>query len=733
MQENEFRYYEFGEFVLDVRRRRLIKNEREVRLSTRNFELLHFLVRNEGRVIDHEELLENVWAGTFVEQSNLKKGISALRQILEEAPDDSLYIKTVPRKGYSFVADVRPVAEPDRNIAFQRVTITEIEQEEIIYDEPDEPAEKPVAALPAAASRAFPKNALFGGLALLVLAAAGVWFGAKYLRRGGSAPDFGQFEIIKLTNEGRTVAGGLAPDGTGLLFCTADGALKSCRVRDLRTGDTKQILAPQKVEIYGSAFAPDNRTVYFWLAYDDEPARSGIYRVSVDGGEPQRVSDRTSPVACAPDGRRIAYIRRNLNEQGENGIFTAAPDFTDEKLIYSFRAPQSNVILFKWSPDSKFVTYTGIRLKDNQKEYYLAQIPADGGAEQLISPPRAQLIYDLAWFPDGSGLAVTAVDPKTQFQQIYYVSYPAGEWQKITNDLMWYWSVAIPADGRSIVTRQQSDIFNLWTGDADGRNFRQITFDTVPYDPDCIWLDAETIVYSAKTGAGNDLWSMNADGQNRRRLTSEQNLNYLPRASRDGQRIFFLSNRSGTKQVWRIDRDGGNPTAITNAPSDIDDFYLMPDDRSVLYSVYLSGLGWTLFKKTIDADDFKSLPFTNMSNWRLSPDGTMVAYEIRTDQGSRIRVSSLTDNKTVTELDIADCDSLVWTKDNKALLFDGNNDEHDEIFTQPLDGGAPKRLTNFESADNIWNFDLSPDGKKLVLRRIRQFNDLIRLEFAPKK
>jgi len=69
--------------------------------------LLLVLVQNEGRILNHDELLDKVRDGTFVEQSNLKKSISALRHILGEHADGSLYIKNIARRGYSFVSPVR--------------------------------------------------------------------------------------------------------------------------------------------------------------------------------------------------------------------------------------------------------------------------------------------------------------------------------------------------------------------------------------------------------------------------------------------------------------------------------------------------------------------------------------------------------------------------------------------------------------------------------------------------
>ena len=87
MKEGNFRYFEFGEFRVDTRRRILLKNSEMVALSPRNFELLVVMIENEGRILSHDELLDKVWEGTFVEQANLKNAISVLRKIFGGKPN----------------------------------------------------------------------------------------------------------------------------------------------------------------------------------------------------------------------------------------------------------------------------------------------------------------------------------------------------------------------------------------------------------------------------------------------------------------------------------------------------------------------------------------------------------------------------------------------------------------------------------------------------------------------
>ena len=70
-----------------------------------------YLVQNPGKVLTRNELLENVWQDTYVDENNLAQSISVLRRALEEKPGNNSYIVTLPGKGYQFVAPVRVVSQ----------------------------------------------------------------------------------------------------------------------------------------------------------------------------------------------------------------------------------------------------------------------------------------------------------------------------------------------------------------------------------------------------------------------------------------------------------------------------------------------------------------------------------------------------------------------------------------------------------------------------------------------
>ena len=98
--------YKFGRFRCDPQEHLLLCEDKPVSLSPKSFELLVTLIQSNGRLLTKNELMQQVWPDSFVEEGNLTVNISALRRALGETLQGQQYIETVPRKGYRFVAPV---------------------------------------------------------------------------------------------------------------------------------------------------------------------------------------------------------------------------------------------------------------------------------------------------------------------------------------------------------------------------------------------------------------------------------------------------------------------------------------------------------------------------------------------------------------------------------------------------------------------------------------------------
>ncbi|HVI71541.1 MAG TPA: winged helix-turn-helix domain-containing protein, partial [Pyrinomonadaceae bacterium] len=84
-----------------------------ISLAPKALEILIVLVLRAGELVEKDELLRAVWPDTFVEESNLSQNIFTLRRALGDERVGARYIETVPRRGYRFIARVRPVGADD--------------------------------------------------------------------------------------------------------------------------------------------------------------------------------------------------------------------------------------------------------------------------------------------------------------------------------------------------------------------------------------------------------------------------------------------------------------------------------------------------------------------------------------------------------------------------------------------------------------------------------------------
>jgi DNA-binding response OmpR family regulator len=96
-------FYRFGDIELDFVKYEAKKESRPVPLTALEFSLIHFLIRNKGRVVDRNEILDSVWGkDVYVDARTVDKHVSLLRKKIEDNPQEPKYILGVRGIGYKF-------------------------------------------------------------------------------------------------------------------------------------------------------------------------------------------------------------------------------------------------------------------------------------------------------------------------------------------------------------------------------------------------------------------------------------------------------------------------------------------------------------------------------------------------------------------------------------------------------------------------------------------------------
>ncbi|HEX8383350.1 MAG TPA: transcriptional regulator [Sphingomonas sp.] len=103
--------FRFGDFLLDLRDRRLTRGDAPVELNARYLDALALLVGDAGRLVTKDRFMAEVWRGVPVTDEALTQCVKMLRRRLGDSASAPRFIETVPKHGYRFIAPVTPVDE----------------------------------------------------------------------------------------------------------------------------------------------------------------------------------------------------------------------------------------------------------------------------------------------------------------------------------------------------------------------------------------------------------------------------------------------------------------------------------------------------------------------------------------------------------------------------------------------------------------------------------------------
>ena len=119
---NEAHTYRFSDLLLDPANRRLTRGGTEIYLPPKTFDTLVILVQRHGRLVTKQALLDAVWTDTAVTDNALTQRVSDLREALGDDAHQPRFIRTLPRVGFTFIAQVEGSTPQNssRNAAWAR-------------------------------------------------------------------------------------------------------------------------------------------------------------------------------------------------------------------------------------------------------------------------------------------------------------------------------------------------------------------------------------------------------------------------------------------------------------------------------------------------------------------------------------------------------------------------------------------------------------------------------------
>lgn len=684
--------YRFGNFELNASSGELHRNGTKVRLQAQPFLVLRKLLESAGSIVSREDLHSALWpADTFVDfDTSLNTAIKRLREVLGDSADTPVFIETIPRRGYRFLAPVQVI---------QNGAVTALK----------------AAAAPSVRLGRFRLRVLISGM-LVAAAGGGLTVGLRSptpvprildstqitfdrrakgnLRlRGGKiyfneqGPPSDRVTLLQMPEAGGTPAllasehylGDVSPDGSKLAVLSPGSVAKGpyrLSVMDLASGSFQNLDRTDDMECDDVAWAPRGRLLIakggdLFLAESDGMNRRKL--LSVPG--------RIYYARFSPDGTGLRFSVANISAtQGSDvSIWEAHADGAGAHEILTEMSDYPERCCGEWSPDGR---------------YYFFRTTRNGGSR----------IWALAehhsfWTKKPVPVPLTTVPPN------FYMGAPSEDGKKL---------FVTAAEPRAELARYDSRshefvpfLSGLSAGDVEAsRDGGMLTY----------------VRYPELT-----LWRSKADGSEAEQLTGPSLRASLPHWSPDGKQIAFAGSRPGRAwNIFLISSAGGPAEQLTSGPvADLDATW-SPDGSTIAYSqTRLDGSKQIVSLQLLDLATRRatSLPGSGgicCSGW--SPDGRFLLAS-HANYEDVLLYEFATRKWTTLVKGLGMIGYMEWTDGGKDILFDTLEVPNPAFYRLHLSNLHLETVVRIDDIPRYYGpfgpwTGVAPDGSPLLVRDI---------------
>ena len=632
--------YRFGTFELNTHSGELRRSGTKVRLQDQPFLVLRKLLESAGTVVSREDLHSALWpADTFVDfDTSLNSAIKRLREVLGDSADTPVFIETVPRRGYRFLAPVQVIHNGSL-------------------------AQNGSLAVPHPAAASQPQNrrlrwwfllsglliaAIIGGLSVALRSPApiprildstqltfdGIGKGDIHVR--GGKIYFNEQKSDRVTLAQIPAVGGeptllapdlyladVSPDGLKLLVASPENAVKGpfrLTIMDLASGSLQNL---KPIECDDASWAPGGKVIF--------TTAGNVFLADPDGSNQHKlfsVPGRVFYMRFSPDGARLRFSAVDINaaQPSWTTIWEARADGTGLHQLLPQMADSPDRCCGEWSPDGR---------------YYFFQTNRNGGNRIWALPEHHSV-----WTKGPEPIPLTTVPPN------FSMGAPSEDGKKL---------FVTAAQPRAELARYDSRsrqfvpfLSGLSAGDVEGsRDGQMLTY----------------VRYPEQT-----LWRSKADGSEATQLTGPSLRASLPHWSPDGKQIAFSGSRPARPwNIFLISAAGGPAEQVTSgAVSDLDPTW-SSDGSTIAYGRTLTdGNSQTVSIQLLDLASRRTTTLAGSDSIccpRWSPDGRFLLAS-HADYGDLLLYEFVTKKWNVIVKGLGSIGYMEWTDGGKSILFD---------------------------------------------------------------
>lgn len=567
--------YEFGKFRIDPGVREITCDGQLLNIRPRHFDLLLLLVSKQGEVVTREEIIDQVWTGSIIEDGNISLAIHLLRRLIDEPDQKDSRILTIPKRGYTFTTEVRKILSKESQLSSSTISSSD----------------GPFSITRRGSWLKFiPQTWLFrAGLIVLVVLIALL---------------LGSYLIFKSTIRSLTILAqysipsyqldpDFSPDGRFLAF---SGLGESADNEDiyLKTVDQAQRI---RLTIHPDAernplWSPDGKRIAFlrWPR-----SHQGMARVMVTdskGEQEVEVGRSRGALGWMPDGRSLVISDIDGHGTASTVLFLASLDGNERRQLTSAISPGTIDTMpraARFSNRVAFLRLTGERGGD----IHLLDIAS--GQTTQITHEKGEVTFfhwgvreggfylvsnrsgvSRLWYFGIPGWVSTIYGQAASARLVEQMPYQLSQFTLLSNPPLLTYSRQIEDN--------QVRIIDL-AGQGRGGNPQWCQLPKARLDqPPQFSPTGDQVAYLSSESGEDGVWLAKSNCSDRIRLanTGTGRISHL-RWSPDGSRLVYEQLIDGQSEIWTIGLDGSTPLRLTwNRSDDLDPSW-SADGRSIYY------------------------------------------------------------------------------------------------------------------------------------------------------
>ena len=707
------RTWRFGVYEVDTRRVELRRNGTAIKLREQPFSILVHLLEHAGEIVSREELRRVLWpSDTFVDfDHSLSMAVMNLREALGDSSETPLYIETIPKRGYRFIAPVTSASEIVNGTMSSRrePALFAINGTSEATQRAAEPADAGLQLrwwMPAVA-------VLFVGIF-----ASTIW----YFRHPLPPPHISEYGQLTHDGKRKDLVGA---DGTRLYFNRPTDSQLIAQV-SMSGGEIVPVPVPLPYPWLRDV-APDGSALLVASLADGKQWTVGIPGLSL-----RQISEDIATVSAAwsPDGKSLAY----RTAEGDIGLMRS--DGTEAHRLIALHDRTESPIGEppSWSPDGSKIRFT--------RNNTLWEMSSDGsGLHQLLPGWRPSFFQCCGrWTPDGNlfifllrNASLGPFPTSTPVSQLWAIDERRTLLHRASTEPVQLtsgpvrWDTPVPGKrGNKIFARGVIQHGEL------------VRFDrrTQQLEPYLGGISAEFVTFSHDgkfvayvTFPQGILWRANRDGSNPIQLTDPPWYPILPRWSPDGTQIVFGGpDMQGRIKAFIVSSNGGKPRLLLPESDELQgDPDWSPGGRKVVFVAAGSLGGKSAGGKlvsTIQVFDLETHKISTVPGSqgarspRWSPDGRFISVLFGDTDGLEILDVK---KQSWSVLSKGPAEFPEWSRDSRFIYF-LHPFEHPGVRRIRISGGAEEsvvylrtfRFTGFYAG----TMGLDPTDAPLLLRDI---------------